>query len=794
MPFWGSDTTLALRRGNRWPGPARCTGRATRLALRALTAALALLLLLLPQGIGCLGGWPAWTAHAPAGVAWAAEDNWRHADAPSAMDLEETDASPSESAMRANDGLPPDAPKLRIGLLPTYPPLSYMVEGVPAGFARDLAEAVARAAARRAVFRANDNGPSLRGELFEGKLDVLALVAETPERQARWEFSEPGVELSERIYVRRDSAAHPRGVADLSGLLVAVVENHSSHQYLQAMPGQRLLPVATPLDAVMAVAWGRADALVAPEPVVEHIIRRLPTDAPLEPSGQPLRTLRFSFGAAKGNTPLVAVLNEALVKVRASGEYDALYRRWFGGNVLSRYSDRELLLAGVAFVLLTVFLGASVVLLWRTVRLRRDVEAGTVATREARASMLREAISRQRAEQEAERFFALSLDPVAIITQQGALRRVNPAWVRLFGFAEDEVVGHPFLDFVHPDDVEASRPALAGGANGLVGVAAALVENRFRCKDGVYRWLGWTSVALPEEGLIYLSGRDMTQRKEAELHLKHQAEELRRSNAELEQFAYIASHDLQEPLRKIASFLDLLAKRYVGQLDSDADEFIGFAVDAARRMKDMIEDLLAYSRVSTQGREFEDTDMEKVVDTVLSDLGLLFEEAGATVERGPLPMIRADRVQMEQLLRNLLGNAVKYRSEAAPSISIGAERAAEAGHSGGAWVFHVRDNGIGMKPEHFERIFRVFQRLHGPGRYPGTGIGLAVCKKIVERHGGTIGVESAPGKGSTFRFVMPDKPDGPDKPDKPDGSDRPDRTNRQDRQGAQARQKGWAPS
>uniref|UniRef100_B8DR00 histidine kinase n=1 Tax=Nitratidesulfovibrio vulgaris (strain DSM 19637 / Miyazaki F) TaxID=883 RepID=B8DR00_NITV9 len=670
--------------------------------------------------------------------------------------------------MRNGNGLPPDAPELHIGLLTTYPPLSYMVEGVPAGFARDLAEAVAQAAGRKVVFHVDDNGVALRDELAGGSLDALALMAETPERLARLEFSEPGVEVAERIYVRRDSGAHPRGVADLSGLLVAVVESHSSHQYLRSMPGQRLLPVPTPLDAVMAVAWGRADALMAPEPVVEHIIRRLPTDAPLEPSGQPLRTLRFSFGAAKGNTPLVAVLNEALVKVRASGEYDRLYRRWFGGNVLSRYTDRELLLAGVAFALLTVFLGASVVLLSRTVRLRRDVEAGTVATREARASMLREAISRQRAEQEAERFFALSLDPVAIVTQQGALRRVNPAWVRLFGFLPEEVTGHPFLDFVHPDDMDASRPLLVGGMNGLAGVVATPVENRFRCKDGVYRWLAWASVVLPEEGLVYLSGRDVTQRKEAELHLERQAEELRRSNAELEQFAYIASHDLQEPLRKIASFLDLLAKRYVGRLDSDADEFIGFAVDAARRMKDMIEDLLAYSRVSTQGREFEDTDMEKVVDTVLSDLGLLFEEAGATVERGPLPMIRADRVQMEQLLRNLLGNAVKYRSEAPPSISIGAERATGDGHPGKAWVFHVRDNGIGMKPEHFERIFRVFQRLHGPGRYPGTGIGLAVCKKIVERHGGTIDVESVPGRGSTFRFVMPDRIARPASHDRPD--------------------------
>lgn len=764
MSSLGNDTSAGWRRRSTRSGPATLAGMAGGLARCALAAVPVVLLLLLPQGLGTLCGWPGRAVLPLTGTVWAAEGGGRHVGAQTPPVPEQLAATQASPTLLDADGLPADAPELRIGLISTYPPLSYMVEGVPAGFARDLAEAVARAAGRRVAIHADDSGRVLRAELSQGQLDVLALVAETPERLQRMEFSEPGLEVAERIYVRRDGAAYPRGVPDLSGLLVAVVENHSSHQYLRSIPGQRLLPVATPLDAVMAVAWGRADALVAPEPVVEHLIRRLPTDAPLAPSGQPLRTLRFSFGIDKGNTALVVELNEALGKVRASGEYDVLYRRWFGGNVLSRYSDRELLLAGVAFLLLVVFLVASVLLLWRTARLRRDVEAGTVATREARASMLREAISRQRAEQEAERFFALSLDPVAIVTQQGALRRVNPAWVRLFGFLADEVSGHPFLDFVHPDDRDASRSLLMGGGTGPVSGAATPVENRFRCKDGVYRWLAWTSVALPEEGLAYVSGRDVTQRKEAELHLERQAEELRRSNAELEQFAYIASHDLQEPLRKIASFLDLLAKRYVGRLDSDADEFIGFAVDAARRMKDMIEDLLAYSRVSTQGREFEDTDMETVVDTVLSDLGLLFEEAGATVERGPLPMIRADRVQMEQVLRNLLGNAVKYRSEAAPHISIGAERATGGGHHGGAWSFHVRDNGIGMKPEHFERVFRVFQRLHGPGRYPGTGIGLAVCKKIVERHGGTIEVESAPGKGSTFRFVIPDRLAMPDMP------------------------------
>ena len=262
---------------------------------------------------------------------------------------------------------------------------------------------------------------------------------------------------------------------------------------------------------------------------------------------------------------------------------------------------------------------------------------------------------------------------------------------------------------------------------------------------------------------------DITERKQAEEELmkyrehleelvKDRTEDLRKamedlmhSNAELERFAYVASHDLQEPLRMVTSYLQLLERRYKDKLDSDALEFINYAVDGSNRMKTLINDLLAYSRVGTRGKEFALTDCEEVLECVLSNLEVSIAESQGKVTHDPLPRLMADDVQLESLFQNLIGNAIKFHGKKPPRIHVGIKKDEKN------WVFSVSDNGIGIDPQYFERIFIIFQRLHNRQEYPGTGIGLAISKRIVERHGGRLWIESQPGKGSTFYFTLPMK-------------------------------------
>ncbi|VVB55800.1 Methanogenesis regulatory histidine kinase FilI [uncultured archaeon] len=243
---------------------------------------------------------------------------------------------------------------------------------------------------------------------------------------------------------------------------------------------------------------------------------------------------------------------------------------------------------------------------------------------------------------------------------------------------------------------------------------------------------------------------NITERKRAEEELKKRTEELARSNAELEQFVYIASHYLQEPLRTVSNFSQLLAKRYKGELDAKADQYFSFIVDGTSRMQQMIDDLLAYSQVIARTKPFEPTNCETAFDQALTNVKMAIEESGALVTHDPLPTVMADASQMVQLFQNLFSNAIKFRKEK-PRITVSAVQ------RGNEWLFSVQDNGIGIAPEFMEYIFKMFEREHASSEYPGTGVGLAICKKIVEHHGGRIWVESEQGKGTTFYFTIPAK-------------------------------------
>lgn len=247
------------------------------------------------------------------------------------------------------------------------------------------------------------------------------------------------------------------------------------------------------------------------------------------------------------------------------------------------------------------------------------------------------------------------------------------------------------------------------------------------------------------------TSRDVTDQRRAEDELRKTVDELARSNAELERFAYVASHDLQEPLRAVTGCMQLLQKTQGGKLGSGADELIRHAVEGAARMRTLIGDLLAFSRVGTGGKPFEATDCDDALDLAIANLDVTLTENHAIVTRDPLPTITADPTQLPQLFQNLIGNAVKFHSDRQPQIHIGAE------WQDGIWLFSVEDNGIGIEPQYRERIFVIFQRLHTRAEYSGTGVGLAICRRIVERHGGKIWVESQPGQGTTFYFTLPEK-------------------------------------
>jgi PAS domain S-box-containing protein len=343
-------------------------------------------------------------------------------------------------------------------------------------------------------------------------------------------------------------------------------------------------------------------------------------------------------------------------------------------------------------------------------------------------------------------------DAMVVVNQGGEIVILNLQAEKKFGYRRDELLGQRvtniipegFAERLHADGLRSAEDALAQ----QIDTGIELTGQR---KDGSKFPIEimLSPLESTDGTLVTAAIRDISVRKDAEMHLLQKVEELHHSNEELEQFAYLASHDLQEPLRMVTSYTQLLARRYKGKLDIDADEFIAYAVDGATRMQRLIQDLLAYSRVGAKQVNLLETSSEDALQQALINLHRTVQESGAIVTYDSLPMVLSDEGQLVQLFQNLVGNAIKYQGKGVPKVHISASPSGRQ-----KWIFSVRDNGLGIEPQYFERIFGMFQRLHKREEFAGTGVGLAICKKIVERHGGSISVESKPGEGSIFRFSL----------------------------------------
>jgi len=346
-------------------------------------------------------------------------------------------------------------------------------------------------------------------------------------------------------------------------------------------------------------------------------------------------------------------------------------------------------------------------------------------------------------------------DAMVVVNQGGEIVLLNVQAEKQFGYSRDELLGQRVTNIIPNGFAERLiADGTRSAAEALAQQIGTGIELTGRQKDGSEFPIEIMLSPLENaDGILVTAAiRNITERKQSEERLVKTVGELKRSNDELQQFAYVASHDLQEPLRMVASYTQLLAQRYKGRLDSDADEFITYAVDGSTRMQGLIQDLLTYSRAGTNGKALREISSETALKEALASLRATIAESGAVVTHDSLPTITTEGTQLTQVFQNLVGNAIKYHGAQAPQVHVSAAK-----DGGGEWIFSVRDNGMGIEPQYFDRIFVLFQRLHGPTEFKGTGIGLAICKKMLDGLGGKIWVESQPQKGSTFYFTVPER-------------------------------------
>ena len=610
-------------------------------------------------------------------------------------------------------------------------------DGQPTGLGVDLLQAVADRMALRLEITP---GPwdQVWSQLVAGEIDVLPVVARTPGREPLVEFSLAHTETFDAFFVRQGRPPI-RDIAGAAGKEIAVPRSDAAHhQLIERGFAGKVVPVRSIQDGLRLVAEGIHDAFLCSKMIGVLEAREGGIDGIA--AGPPIPDYKrvFSFAVRKGNTELLEKLNQGLAILKADGTYDRIYRRWLGVEAPRPPKWHESLWAVLGLIAVL----ALVVVAWRISR-----EAAKWDER-----LLRILAPRRLGALPAAWRYVLAL---AIVVAATALRVALVPWL---GTAASH-------NFVLVAAVIAT--ILLGGGPGLLVMACghvafelfvlgswpALLGGATLARLGVSMVIGLFVVfAIHAARVAAAKARENASRLEAQREqLARSERELKRSNEDLQQFAYITSHDLQEPLRMVNGFLRLLEDRYRPQLDDKARQYIDFAVEGAGRMSQLLQDLLDYGRLDRRVEPIQPADSRQALAEATANLRAAAEEAGATITFDGLPTVLADHSQLMLLFQNLVGNAIKFRDGGRPCrVHVGARKA------DGEWEFSVRDNGIGIPKDAHDRIFVLFQRLHTRQAHPGTGIGLAICKRIVERHGGRIWLESVPGEGSTFFFTLPE--------------------------------------
>ena len=637
-----------------------------------------------------------------------------------------------------------------------YPPFALVLDdGSADGFSVELLAAVTKAVGLRIEFRV---GPwyEIKQALIDGDLDVLPFVSYSKKRDEVLDFSASYLRLHGTVFVREGNNSI-RSEADLKGKELLAMRGDIAHEYaVRHNLTSKLILTKSYEEAMRLLSSGKHDAVIMLHLVGFQLLNKSGIsnvvsitsfqETNLKPDAAPLSGYeqKFCFAVQEGGKELLARLNEGLAIVNANGTYDNLYNKWFGPILPRPQVSWTRMLKYLASIIVPILIVGAIGGIWY---LKRQVASKTQYLREEIEERKRAENAIQKSEAKFRKLFNVAAIPLCYVDNQGNVIDLNRKFTEVFGYTKADI---PTLDdwwhSAYPDPeyrqwvFDTWQTALGQAEENNIDIAP--IEYQIRCKNGQVRSVVISGGTFEDHFLATFV--DMTERKKVE-------EELDRSNKELENFAYVASHDLQEPLRAIVGFLQLLKSRYQDQLDEKGRHYIDRSVNAGHRMQGLIMDLLTLSRVNTRGGSFIETDLRSLINNVLDDLQPIIDENNVAIRIERLPTVSVDPNQMQSLFQNLILNAVKYNDHSKPLVEIDSEENKDV------HIISVKDNGIGISPEFQERIFIVFQRLHGREEYSGTGLGLALCKKIVERHSGEIWVQSEKGQGSTFCFTLPKK-------------------------------------